>query len=147
MSISADPNSPVNVAAGSPIDWQELVHILTEGRISPLWLGIGLGAQALILGCLVVQWWLTRREKRVLVPQSLVYVAIIATVLLLIYASLRHDLVFVVGQIINMIIGLRTLDLLQRLSQDSRPRVPGFPIVEPDSADAISLPPEPSRTK
>lgn len=148
MSISANPDAPLSAAAASsPIDWKQLVEILTEGRISPLWLGIGLGAQALILGCLVVQWWITRHQRRILIPQGLVYVVIIATVLLLIYASLRHDLVFVVGQIINMVIGLRTLDLLRRLSGNGRPRTPSFPVVEPDSADAIQLPPDTGGTQ
>ena len=97
---------------------------------------IGLLAQTILFGCLVAQRIASKRRGKSFLPASIVYVALIAMVMLLVYASVRHDLVFVIGQLINVIIALRLLEWVRK--GDGKERVSesnNFPVVEPDSAD------------
>ena len=64
---------------------------------------------------------------------------LVATVMLLVYASIRHDLVYVVGQLLNVMIGLRLLELIRRTGvKRAATDVEQFPRVEPESAERRS---------
>ncbi len=105
-------------------------------RVGTGWLLFGMAAQAIFLLCLLGQWIATRRGRRLVLPSAVIYFGLVATVMLLIYASVRRDLVFTVGQLVNMIIGFRLLEIVERfnrisLEHDDAP----FPDVRPDSAE------------
>ncbi len=126
-------------------DWDALVEVLTEGRIGLGWVAFGLLAQLVIVGCLLAQWHVSRKRRRNVVPAALAYVWLIAVVMLLVYASIRHDVVFVAGQLLNVVIALRLIELLRRSNvQPSEPDEDLFPVVEPDTAERM-LPPDSER--
>jgi len=143
-------DSPCDMFAGeclgvSFLDWDGLVDTITEGPIGLGWVAFGLVAQLVIVGCLVVQWRASRRHGRNVLPVGLVYVWLISVVMLLVYASIRHDVVFVAGQLLNVVIALRLIELLRRSSiKPSEPEEVLFPVVEPDSAERM-LPPDSER--
>ncbi len=126
------------LGAWSP-DWNGLIELVTEGGIGLGWVVFGLLAQVVIVCCLVAQWRASRKRGRIVLPVPLVYVGLIATVMLLVYASIRHDLVFVAGQLLNVMIALRLIELLRR--PGNGPTEPAeeetFPVVEPDTAERM----------
>ena len=115
----------------------------------PLWLIAGLGAQAAILLCLLIHMIVSAKRHRLMPPVSIGYVGLLATLVLMTYASRRHDVVFMVGQFVNTLICLRLLVLIRR-SREAKPEQQAppkeepsrFPVVAPDSADQ-KLPPAP----
>lgn len=126
-------------------DWDGLVNVLTEGRIGLGWIVFGLVAQLVIVGCLMAQWHVSRRRRRFVLPTALVYVWLVAVVMLLVYASIRHDAVFVAGQLLNVVIALRLIELLRRsIARPTEPEASLFPTVEPDTAERM-LPPDSDR--
>jgi lipid-A-disaccharide synthase-like uncharacterized protein len=117
-------------------DLSNLRLTLTEGsRIEAAWLFLGLAAQLIFLLCLIGQWFATRKRGRMFLPASMIYLGLLATLILLIYASVRHDIVFVVGQLMNMLIGFRLLEMAGSVNDVSRHRdETPFPEIRPDSA-------------
>jgi len=77
-------------------------------------LAIGFGGQALFFMRFFVQWICSEREKRSVIPVSFWYLSLGGSFLLLIYAILRRDLVFIVGQSVGFFIYIRNLLLLAR---------------------------------
>ena len=125
--------------AESFFDLERLLETLTAGRISSGWLLLGLAAQLIVAGCLVSQWYVSRRHGRIVIRSGVIYVGLVATVMLLVYASIRHDLVYVVGQLLNVMIGLRLLELIRRIgAKQAETDVAHFPRVEPESAERRS---------
>ncbi len=135
----ADTSVLANIAATFSFEWDNLIEVVTEGRISVSWVVFGLAAQFVVFCCLVAQWYVSSRRRRIALPVSLVYVGLIAIVMLLVYASIRHDLVFVAGQLLNVMIALRLIELLRR--PGNGPTEPAeeetFPVVEPDTAERM----------
>ncbi|MFQ5428933.1 MAG: lipid-A-disaccharide synthase N-terminal domain-containing protein [Phycisphaerae bacterium] len=122
--------------AASYLDLDALIETLTGGRVGVAWVFFGLLAQMMIAGCLVAHWRASRRYGRIAIPLPTLYVALLATVMLLVYASIRHDLVFVIGQLLGVVIVLRILDLLRALeTQRQEPDRSRFPQVKPDTAE------------
>lgn len=121
---------------GTSFDFSALLEHVIGGEVGVGWLLFGLLAQMIVFGCLVAQRIASRRRGKSALPASIIYAALIAMVMLLVYASVRHDLVFVIGQLLNVIIALRLLEWVrkgdgkERLSESNN-----FPVVEPDSAD------------
>lgn len=109
--------------------------LLGELSIQTVWLVIGITAQATILTCLILHLWLSKKAKRFALPSSIVYTCLLATGVLAVYAAFRRDFVFVTGQIVNLVIGLR---ILAARYEESRPGAGDFPVVAPDRADADS---------
>lgn len=107
--------------------------MLGELEIQAIWLIIGTIAQVTILTCLVIHLWMSRRQKRMVLPSSLIYVCLLASGVLAVYAASRHDFIFVSSQIVNVVIGLR---ILGSRYEGAEPRPREFPDVAPDRADA-----------
>ena len=118
------------------LDLESLVETLTGGRIHFVWILFGLMAQLLIVGCLLAQRRASRQEGRSIITPPVIYVGLVATVMLLVYASLRHDIVFAIGQVLNVIVGMRILEMLRRPEvKKKRPEKTSFPDVKPHSAE------------
>ncbi|MCG8407021.1 MAG: lipid-A-disaccharide synthase N-terminal domain-containing protein [Phycisphaerales bacterium] len=117
-------------------DFDSLEETLTNGRIDIEWVFFGLVAQLIILVCLIVHWYASRKHGRVFIPVSAVYMGLIASAMLLVYASVRHDIVYVVGQLLTIMIGLRLLECLRRAeTKQTQDGNTSFPKVEPDTAE------------
>jgi lipid-A-disaccharide synthase-like uncharacterized protein len=75
-------------------------------------LALGLVAQALFSARFLVQWLASERAKRSVIPRAFWFLSLAASVLLLTYAVLRRDPVFMLAQSINLIVYCRNLQLL-----------------------------------
>jgi lipid-A-disaccharide synthase-like uncharacterized protein len=77
------------------------------------WLLIGFGGQALFMGRFVIQWFVSERERRSVIPVSFWYLSILGALVLLAYAVHRRDPVFIAGQGLGVAIYLRNLHLIK----------------------------------
>jgi len=77
------------------------------------WLLVGFGGQALFMGRFVLQWLVSERRRRSVIPVSFWYLSICGALVLLAYALHRRDPVFVVGQGLGVAIYLRNLQLIR----------------------------------
>ena len=110
--------------------------------VEPLWLVFGFCAQAAILACFGIHLVASWKRRKLVIPPSIGYVGLVATLILMIYASLRHDAVFLLGQFLNTLICVRLLMLIRRAQDKMRQQrqtlqdePSGFPIVSPDSVN------------
>lgn len=78
-----------------------------------LWLLVGFGGQALFMGRFVIQWLVSERSGRSVIPVSFWYFSILGALVLLVYAAHRRDPVFVAGQVLGVLIYLRNLRLIR----------------------------------
>ena len=78
-----------------------------------LWLLVGFGGQALFMGRFVIQWLVSERSGRSVIPISFWYLSIAGALVLLVYAVHRRDPVFVAGQGLGVAIYLRNLHLVR----------------------------------
>jgi lipid-A-disaccharide synthase-like uncharacterized protein len=78
-----------------------------------LWLLIGFGGQALFMGRFVVQWFVSERQRRSVIPVSFWYFSIFGALVLLVYAVHRRDPVFTFGQVLGIGIYMRNLHLIR----------------------------------
>lgn len=62
----------------------------------------------------VVQWISTEKHKKSIVPPHFWYFSIVGGILLLIYAILKKDIVFTVGQACGLIVYLRNLYFIKK---------------------------------
>ena len=77
-----------------------------------LWLLVGFGGQVLFMGRFVIQWLVSERSGRSVIPVSFWYFSILGALVLLVYAAHRRDPVFVAGQVLGVLIYLRNLRLI-----------------------------------
>ena len=77
-----------------------------------LWLAIGFSAQGFFSARFLVQWFLSERARRSLMPIHFWYFSVGGATLLLAYAVHQRDPVITVGQLIGLAIYLRNLQLI-----------------------------------
>ena len=77
------------------------------------WLLLGFGGQVLFMGRFVLQWFISERERKSVIPVSFWYLSIAGALVLLAYAMHRHDMVFTAGQGLGVAIYLRNLRLIR----------------------------------
>lgn len=92
---------------GFPVDWITI---------------FGLGAQFLFFLRFIYQWIASERKKESVIPVEFWYFSIIGGILIVIYAFLRKDLVFFLGQILALFIYYRNLILFKKeaISENAR---------------------------
>jgi lipid-A-disaccharide synthase-like uncharacterized protein len=73
--------------------------------------GLGFIAQGLFSARLLVQWFLSEKEKKVVSPEIFWQLSIFASFLLMAYGILRKDLIIIGGQVISYFIYIRNLKL------------------------------------
>ena len=78
------------------------------------WVIWGFAAQLAFTARFVVQWITSERQKKSVVPISFWYLSLSGSAGLLIYAIVRADPVFIVGQTFGSFIYLRNLTLIYR---------------------------------
>lgn len=87
------------------------------------WLVIGFAGQALFMMRFLLQWLVSERERRSVIPVSFWYLSIGGALVLLVYALHRRDPVFVAGQLLGVGIYIRNLRLI-RLARTESQRAP-----------------------
>ena len=77
------------------------------------WAILGFVAQAAFTGRFIVQWIASEKQKKSVVPVSFWYLSIIGSLGLLIYAIIRADPVFILGQSMGSFIYFRNILLIR----------------------------------
>ena len=80
--------------------------------IDRVWLAVGLLGQACFFSRFLVQWIVSEREKRSVVPPVFWFLSIGGAVILGLYAIHRRDPVFILGQSVGLLVYSRNLYLL-----------------------------------
>ena len=131
------------IRSGAVVETAASLPAAALDGVEPLfWLVFGLCAQAAILVCFGIHLVASWKRHKLVIPPSIGYVGLVATLMLMIYASHRQDAVFLLGQFLNTLICVRLLMLIRRAQEKMRqqrqtlPDEPsGFPIVSPDSVN------------
>ncbi|MEN8176979.1 MAG: lipid-A-disaccharide synthase N-terminal domain-containing protein, partial [Pseudomonadota bacterium] len=76
------------------------------------WIAVGLAAQGFFAARFLVQWLLSERARRSLMPIHFWYFSVLGAVLLLAYAVHQRDPVISVGQVIGLGVYFRNLEYL-----------------------------------
>ena len=76
------------------------------------WILVGLGGQILFMMRFVVQWIVSEKAKRSVIPVAFWWLSIGGAVILLAYAIYRADPVFILGQSLGFFIYARNLWLI-----------------------------------
>jgi len=82
------------------------------------WVIFGFFAQFIFFLRFAVQWWVSEKEKKSVVPMSFWYLSIIGSVMILIYAIKRQDIVFIVAQFLALFIYIRNI-MLHKTEKES----------------------------
>lgn len=89
-----------------------------------VWTLIGFLGQALFSARFLVQWIVSERARRSIVPLAFWYFSLAGGTTLLAYAIYREDPVFICGQALGLVIYLRNLYLIYRRRADEADKVP-----------------------
>lgn len=79
-----------------------------------IWLIIGLLGQGIFSARFIVQWLVSEREKRSIIPVAFWYLSLFGGITLLIYSIYKKDPVFILGQTTGVFIYSRNLFLIHR---------------------------------
>jgi lipid-A-disaccharide synthase-like uncharacterized protein len=82
--------------------------------IDKLWVAVGFIGQAVFSARFIVQWIVSERRKKSVIPVSFWFLSIVGSLVLLSYAIHRRDPVFMLGQAGGMIVYTRNLWLILR---------------------------------
>lgn len=83
-------------------------------------LTIGFAGQTFFFLRFFFQWLHSERQKKSVIPEIFWYLSLFGGLLLLVYAILRKDIVFVVGQFTGTFIYLRNIYFLRRERRKAR---------------------------
>lgn len=84
-------------------------------------MALGFAGQALFSARFLVQWAVSEARRESIIPLAFWYFSIAGGLVLLTYAILRHDPVFIVGQVGGLIVYTRNLILIsQRRRRQAR---------------------------
>lgn len=79
-----------------------------------IWLGIGFLGQSLFFMRFFVQWIVSERSRKSVVPNAFWYFSLLGGTTLLTYAIYQRDIVFIVGQASGLLIYARNLMLTRQ---------------------------------
>ena len=82
--------------------------------IEPVWLVIGFAGQALFSARFLVQWVMSERQGRSVIPLAFWIFSVLGGVTLLAYALHRQDPVIIAGQAGGLVVYARNLWLIRR---------------------------------
>jgi len=82
--------------------------------VGMLWVGLGFLGQLLFTGRMLVQWLVSEREKRSVVPVGFWWMSLVGASMLLLYFVWRRDIVGALGQSAGWVVYGRNLWLIYR---------------------------------
>lgn len=86
---------------------------MTMSTTEIAWVTVGAIGQALFMARMIVQWWVSEKQKQSVVPISFWYLSVGGSVLMFAYAVYRVDPVFIAGQALGMIVYFRNIALIK----------------------------------
>lgn len=84
------------------------------GPLALVWIGIGFGGQLLFTGRMLVQWLVSEKHRRSVVPPAFWWMSLLGATMLLAYFTWRRDVVGIFGQATGWAIYGRNLWLIYR---------------------------------
>lgn len=79
-----------------------------------IWLAVGLLGQGIFSARFIIQWLVSEKEKKSIIPVAFWYLSLLGGVTLLMYALYKRDPVFIIGQFSGIFIYSRNLFLIHR---------------------------------
>lgn len=79
-----------------------------------LWLGFGLLGQAIFSARFILQWLVSEKEKKSIIPIAFWYLSLAGGLILFFYALYKRDPVFIIGQSSGIFIYARNLYLIRQ---------------------------------
>ena len=79
-----------------------------------IWLAVGLLGQGIFSARFIIQWLVSEKEKRSVIPVAFWYLSLLGGITLLFYSIYKRDPVFILGQSTGVFIYSRNLFLIQR---------------------------------
>lgn len=89
-----------------------------------VWLIVGFTGQALFSGRFLIQWIVSERAKRSMVPTAFWLFSIGGGAVMLVYAIYREDPVFICGQAAGLLIYARNLWFIMKNARDKSANPP-----------------------
>lgn len=83
-------------------------------NINYYWLTIGFIGQGIFSARFIVQWLVSEREKKSIIPVAFWYLSLFGGITLLLYSIYKRDPVFILGQSTGVFIYARNLYLIHR---------------------------------
>ncbi len=83
-----------------------------------LWILIGFIGECCFFSRFLVQWVVSERRKKSTIPVAFWYLSLIGGLILLSYALVRHDPVFIAGQSAGLLVYCRNLSLIHKPAKD-----------------------------
>ena len=77
------------------------------------WIAVGLAGQGMFMLRFLVQWVVSERSRRSVVPVSFWWFSLAGATILLAYAIHRQDPVFILGQLFGFVVYLRNIRLIR----------------------------------
>ncbi|MGB0768625.1 MAG: lipid-A-disaccharide synthase N-terminal domain-containing protein [Phycisphaeraceae bacterium] len=96
--------------------YMRILNITTTAGI--MWVFVGIFAQVLFMGRMIVQWIASERSKRSVVPPIFWWMSLGGSSMLIVYFLWRKDIVGVFGQATGWIVYVRNLVLIARETGD-----------------------------
>lgn len=93
-------------------------------ELSNPWVLVGLSGQLMFSLRFLVQWIVSERRKESVIPIAFWYLSLGGSLILLVYAIYRQDLVFILGQSTGSFIYIRNLMLIHRKRSAATPAGP-----------------------
>lgn len=93
--------------------WLSVIFNITS-PVGVAWVALGLGGQLLFTGRMLVQWIVSEKNKRSVVPVSFWWMSLIGATMLLVYFIWRRDIVGILGQSTGWVIYVRNLVLIRK---------------------------------
>lgn len=85
-----------------------------------IWLCVGFGGQLLFTARFLVQWLVSEKERKSVIPVAFWYLSISGGLLLLLYACYRQDPVIITGQLMGVVVYWRNLSLIHRRNREDQ---------------------------
>ena len=89
------------------------------------WLAVGLLGQLAFASRFVIQWVVSERRQRSVIPMSFWYLSLTGSLLLLVYAFHRAEPIFVLGYLPNSLVYARNIVLRRRRARSAASAGPG----------------------
>lgn len=86
-----------------------------------IWLALGLIAQLIFSLRFIIQWLVSEKEKRSVIPTAFWWISIVGSVMLLAYGIHRRDPIIILGQALGMVVYGRNLMLLYQGQKTDMP--------------------------